>query len=88
METADDIVEELGWIPNADRPVTSGARGHAATASVDPLLDVMQAGQAYDLDGLASEMGLDGVRLLPRLLELELHGCVRRIEGGRFMRSI
>jgi predicted Rossmann fold nucleotide-binding protein DprA/Smf involved in DNA uptake len=48
----------------------------------------MHAGQAYDLDALANQMGVDGVRLLPRLLTLELHGLVRRIDGGRFMRSI
>jgi hypothetical protein len=30
--------------------------------------------------------GLDRVKLLPRLLELELAGAVRRIEGGRFVR--
>jgi predicted Rossmann fold nucleotide-binding protein DprA/Smf involved in DNA uptake len=48
----------------------------------------MHAGQAYDLDGLAAVSGVDGVRLLPRLLELELHGLVQRIGGGRFMRQI
>jgi hypothetical protein len=27
-------------------------------------------------------------RLLPRLLDLELHGLVRRLDGGRFVRSM
>jgi predicted Rossmann fold nucleotide-binding protein DprA/Smf involved in DNA uptake len=48
----------------------------------------MQEGEPYDLDGLAGLSGVDGVRLLPRLLDLELAGLVRRIEGGRFMRRI
>jgi len=38
------------------------------------LLPLMHAGQAYDLEGLAAVAGLNGVRLLPRLLELELQG--------------
>jgi hypothetical protein len=46
----------------------------------------METGHAYDLDGLVSLSGLDGVRLLPRLLELELSGVVKRVEGGRFVR--
>ena len=47
----------------------------------------MHAGQAYDLDGLAAVSGVDGVRLLSRLLELELRGLVLRVGGGRFMRQ-
>jgi DNA processing protein len=85
VESADDIVEELGLAerrvggkPSADRPGTSR----------DPLLLVMQDGQAYDLDALAMASGTNGVRLLPRLLELELDGLVQRVEGGRFIRRI
>jgi predicted Rossmann fold nucleotide-binding protein DprA/Smf involved in DNA uptake len=47
----------------------------------------MEAGQPYDLDALAAESGLDAPRLLPRLIELELAGFIRRAEGGRFVRS-
>jgi hypothetical protein len=43
-------------------------------------------GDSYDLDELSDLSGLDRVKLLPRLLELELAGAVRRIEGGRFVR--
>lgn len=82
VERADDIVEELGWARRA------GDDGPAAPASGDALLRVMQGGQPYDLDGLADLSGVDGVRLLPRLLALELAGLVRRLEGGRFMRPI
>ena len=87
VECADDIVEELGW-PGGGAPAGGDASSDArASTSGDPLLRLMHEGQAYDLDGLAAVSGVDGVRLLPRLLELELHGLVQRVGGGRFMRQ-
>jgi DNA processing protein len=86
VECADDIVEELGWIPAAG--ITSGTGDATSAGAVDPLLQQMQPGHAYDLDALAEATGLAGTRLLPRLLGLELRGLVRRIDGGRFMRVI
>ena len=86
VECADDIVEELGWAGAPAGPRSERSTRTAATTSGDPLLRLMRAGEAYDLDGLASSAGVDGVRLLPRLLDLELQGLVRRVEGGRFMR--
>jgi DNA processing protein len=87
VECADDIVEELGWPRSAARPSGDVSREAQSSASGDPLLRLMHAGQAYDLDGLVAVSGVDGVGLLPRLLELELHGLVQRIDGGRFMRQ-
>lgn len=86
VETADDIVEEIGL----GRTAAAGAgnvenTGRPATCE-DAVLRAMEAGQVYDLDGLTSASGVTGTRLLPRLLELELHGLVRRIGGGRFVR--
>jgi predicted Rossmann fold nucleotide-binding protein DprA/Smf involved in DNA uptake len=46
----------------------------------------MDEGDTYDLDEIAERSGLDRMKLLPRLLELELAGAVRRIDGGRFVR--
>ena len=46
----------------------------------------MTDGEAYDLDELSHVSGVDRVKLLPRLLELELGGAVRRVDGGRFVR--
>jgi predicted Rossmann fold nucleotide-binding protein DprA/Smf involved in DNA uptake len=46
----------------------------------------MDEGDSYDLDEIAERSGLDRMRLLPRLLELELAGAVRRADGGRFVR--
>jgi DNA processing protein len=88
VETAEDIAEEIGWIRTGDATGASSAGDAPSSGPADPLLRQMHAGQAYDLDALANQMGVDGVRLLPRLLTLELCGLVRRIEGGRFMRSI
>jgi DNA processing protein len=88
VESADDIVWELGLVP---RPAASGddsVTGASAMICKDPVLRVMDAGQPYDLDALAAASGLEGARLLPRLLDLELQGAVRRAPGGRFLRSV
>jgi DNA processing protein len=92
VECADDILEELppGLV---DSGTGEWRLGIGATesktvnlASQDPVLRRMTEGESYDLDELSHLSGLDRVRLLPRLLELELGGAVRRIEGGRFVR--
>lgn len=88
VEGADDIVEELGLVAVAPQPEEKAPTGLGSRSSPDPLLKVMDAGQPYDLDGLAAMSGVDGVRLLPRLFNLELQGFVRRVAGGRFMRPI
>ena len=88
VECADDILEELP--PGMRDPgLGSGTATESKTvnrASQDPVLRRMTEGESYDLDELSDLSGLDRVRLLPRLLELELGGAVRRIEGGRFVR--
>lgn len=85
VECADDILEELGGYGRF--PTQTTAESHSDSSGKDPLLRVMAAGQPYNLEELGAAAGVDGVRLLPRLLELELQGLVHRIEGGRFMRS-
>ena len=52
------------------------------------MLRWMEPGQPYDLDELAVGSGLDPARLLPRLLDLELRGLLRRAGAGRFMRPL
>jgi DNA processing protein len=87
VECADDILEELGWadVPAGESdPPSSDAQ---AITSGDPLLRLMEEGEAYDLDALATASGVAGVRLLPHLLELELRGFVQRVGGGRFRRQ-
>jgi DNA processing protein len=53
----------------------------------EPILRAMQAGEAYRLEDLAGQTGLDPVRLLARLARLELSGWVGRAEGGRFVKA-
>ena len=70
---------------HASQQVTSAA---VSATSGDAVLRAMDAGQAYDFDAIVAASGLDGARLLPRLLDLEMQGRVHRIGGGRFMRSV
>jgi DNA processing protein len=83
VEDADDILEELGLQTSASRTKRNADR---TTASCDPVLRSMAPGESYELDDLANETGVDPVMLLPRLMELELAGLVRR-EGSQFVRS-
>jgi DNA processing protein len=79
VETADDILDELG--------IATGPAGvEGKETPLDPLLACLSPGEPCDLDALAERSGLDVPRLLPRLLELELQGLVRRAGGGRFVR--
>ena len=77
VESADDILEELGL---SARPAA------AAAAPADPVLASLPAGEACDLDTIAERTGLHSSKLLPRLFDLELQGYVRRAGGGRFVR--
>jgi DNA processing protein len=97
VECADDILEELppgirDWAASPQgfgdpcRSAPSKGSKPANPASQDPVLRAMTEGDTYDLDELSHISGVDRVRLLPRLLELELSGAVRRVAGGRFVR--
>jgi DNA processing protein len=89
VESADDILEELGIGADSaigfSSPTGEDGAGVAA-ASGDPVLDCLTPGEASDLDEISERSGLNTARLLPRLFELELQGRVRRIGGGRFVR--
>jgi DNA processing protein len=87
VETADDILEEFGWNTPRASSAPNGPTGSIETTCVDPILDAMRGGEAYELEALSAAAGINGVTLLPRLLELELQGLVQRVDGGRFMRS-
>jgi DNA processing protein len=92
VECADDILEELPyWAgrPEAGSPEPAGAKESRRrhSASQDPVLRTMDEGETYELDEIAERSGVDRMKLLPRLIELELAGLLRRVEGGRFLRS-
>jgi DNA processing protein len=84
VETADDIFDELG-IGTALQGGLESALGPSA-ARLEPLLAYLPLGEAVDLDVISERSGLSTARLLPRLLELELQGLVRRAGAGRFVR--
>ncbi len=85
VETADDILEELGFALR--NPETGGrASKEEASRPVDPILACLTEGEVCDLDQIAERTGLAPARLLPRLFELELQGLVGRAGGGRFIR--
>ncbi len=81
VETAEDVLGELrtSFLACAVPP--------ADPSSADPILAMMAPGESYDIDGLGAETGLSPAQLLPRLLDLELRGAVRRLDGGRFVRA-
>ena len=83
VETADDILEELGW-PLA--PPRGGVE-HKSLIS-DPLLAAMAPGEVYRLEELMALTGVAGHRLLPRLTELELKGLVAGMGSGRYARVV
>jgi DNA processing protein len=91
VETADDILEELG-LGAGGGPAQAGSgpsnTGGAArrAGSADPVLAALTAGESCDLDAISERTGLSAARLLPRLFDLELQGLVKRVGGGRFVR--
>lgn len=85
VESAEDVVAELGLAVNPN--AAAGTSAVLSAGSRDPLLNLMAPGEPCDLDTLAARSGLEAVRLLPRLVDLELAGLICRAAGGRFMRS-
>ena len=83
VEHVDDILEEIGaWARRGPASVVD------PPAPADALLACLTEGEACDLDELTERSGLDSAMVLTRLLDLQLQGAVRRIEGGRFVRVI
>ena len=79
VETADDILEELNL------PAVGAGMAEQPSAA-DPLLACLPAGECCDLDAIVERSGIAIERALPRLLDLELRGLVKRAGGGRFVR--
>ena len=91
VESADDILEELGMAHSGVRPPgANDGRGlipdRGAASPSDAVLDSLVPGEACDLDEISERSGLKSTSLLPRLFELEMQGLVRRAGGGRFVR--
>jgi DNA processing protein len=69
VETADDILEELGW-PGLRQSVEISGN----PLKQDALLARLTPGETYDLDELSATVGLETSKLLPRLTEWEMQG--------------
>jgi DNA processing protein len=79
VETATDILDELGWQPVSSAPPEEN--------DGDPVLDAL--GHAIcDLDTLARRVDWPTDRLLTRLLELELSGELASLPGNRYQRLL
>jgi DNA processing protein len=87
VESADDILCELGLERSGVLTGGSSASIYKTKTSVDPMLSKMEPGQPYDLDELAALTGVGASRLIARLSDFELEGCIQRVAGGRFLRT-
>ncbi len=90
VETADDVVEELGLAAGraSGEAGAAGPRGAGGSGdATDPVLRHMDAGEVYAVDDLAARSGLDGATLLARLTDLELQGRIARTGAGQFVRA-
>ncbi len=93
VETADDILEELGPLAASLAPTGAGAGPAAARAGLAPaspahvqLLDLMGF-DPVSVDQLTIRSGLTAAEVSSMLLILELEGHVASRAGGRYVRS-
>jgi DNA processing protein len=83
VETAADVLAVL----DAPDALRSERAPEAPPRPADPLVERMSAGESYDFDELCALSGGAAAPLASRLVELELEGAIRRVGGGRFVRS-
>jgi len=84
VEHVDDVLEELHYV---GAPVVRAARnGGFARPPQDPVLWAMKVGEPYDVAFLSEQVGVEAVRVLAALSQLELGGWIQRVGGGRFVR--
>lgn len=79
VESADDILEELGWPALREAP-----KIFHNSLKTDSLLARLTPGDSYDLDEMSATLGSSGSKLLPRLTEWEMRGQLVRLAGGRY----
>jgi DNA processing protein len=92
VETADDILEELGWPLDSpaglaeDRPSEVQRKISDNSLTQDELLQKLTPGESYDLDEMSATVGLTGSALMPRLTHWEMQGRLVKLPGGRYLR--
>ena len=85
VENADDVLGVLmSSLPSLQAPSTAAAPDDRPTG--DPVLDAIDPDDPQEFDALARRVGLPPPELLVRLADLELHGRIERVAGGRFVR--
>ena len=92
VETADDILEELGGAlaphgagrSSVQQPGNDSDNDHV----FNDLLDRLTPGEPYELDALLGILGESGPALLARLTVWEVGGRVVRLAHGRYMRRL
>lgn len=89
VETAKDILEELGNLSSSAAPSTppptTAADENPANAAPDPVLAAL-GHDPCNLDELVERTGLSAEQLLPELLNLELCGSIATLPGNRYQR--
>jgi DNA processing protein len=81
VETADDILDELGWSGGPAQTVSN-------SPEQDELLQKLNPGQAYDVDEMSATVEKSGSDLLPRLTEWEMRGLLKKVPGGRYVLAV
>lgn len=91
VETASDILEELGSPPLPAAAPEICAQGDFLRAAVTPENSPILEALGHDpctLDDLANRTGLGADQLLPELLALELSGQIASLAGNRYQRLV
>ena len=90
VEQVQDILEEFGELAGSPKtaPHTAPSRTPAPAKSPDhPILQAMGFDPVH-LDALSDRTGWSTAQLQAQLLELELDGCVQRLPGGLYQRTV
>lgn len=94
VENAEDVLAVLlhalpppGPSAAADRDTDVPPQHTEDAGFADPVLDALDPADPQDFDQLLARLPLSTDQLLCRLAELELSGWIRRVAGGRFLRS-
>jgi len=85
VESAQDVLEELGWTTATPATAAASAGADAGAAPEGSLLEAMGF-DPVSLEALLARTGLDTARLQAQLMALELDGHVARMPGGLFQR--